>query len=389
MVSFLATQKAGFAILAVGVISCAQPTDLPSSTYRLGEPRTGTEAGSGGNKQAGDASGRDERDCENEEKGLSIVGGEFMRSGSPGFASSVMLAHAARAANGNWSVFCSGTLVGPQTVLTAQHCVVGVPSKDIVVLTGINTLSVRDAIPVVDQAHHPQSPTKDLLTKVDLALLKLAQAPSAPAKPALVFTGNNDELKSTVLRGVGSGRVSNMHNASGVMKFVDILPSAVANFASSGIDVAPIHGKSLIFKTPPDSSVCNGDSGGGFFLRDNAREIVVAVAKAKVIRPNGECRSDVDGAIATLVSAEIEWMRESDGAVKSYMDVPPSTPSPAPSPTPVAIVTGNAAPNQTTAQAPTPVGMMSGTGAPSSPTTNSSDQGPSPSATPAIRKICK
>ncbi len=85
--------------------------------------------------------------------------------------------------------FCAGTIIAPQAVVTAAHCVEGAPVNAIDVVTGRRRLSSADGqrIPVSSIRVHPAY--NDRTGRNDVAVLLLSQPTSAPG---LALAGAGD-----------------------------------------------------------------------------------------------------------------------------------------------------------------------------------------------------
>lgn len=198
-----------------------------------------------------------------------IIGGVY----DPGDPAVVAFAFESKSYPGRYYAFCTGTLIAPQTVLTAGHCAHpkqpadgGVdPYRYVVLFTPVaagtdpSTGNVFDcvapectAVDVVDQVVHPQF-TEIGDINHDLTLLRLAQPVLDPEWIALSDTALDSTFVGRPVRHVGFGETtSGDDNSAGVKEQATLTIS----------DVKP----DRIGELGRSPQTCNGDSGGPAFL---------------------------------------------------------------------------------------------------------------------------
>jgi len=148
---------------------------------------------------------------------------------------------------------CSGVLVAPTVVLTAAHCVFGVPASDLQVLTGPDTSAPEQTLAVQSAAAYPTyDSASGLAGGVDLGVVFLAAPSSIPPMP--VRTDVTDaELTGASLTLIGYGLSSTTDpTTAGIRRSV----------------VAPVDTvcSRIVTAGDADANECEGDSGGAVLL---------------------------------------------------------------------------------------------------------------------------
>jgi hypothetical protein len=148
---------------------------------------------------------------------------------------------------------CSGVLVAPTVVLTAAHCVFGVPASDLQVLTGPDTNAPQQTLAVQGAAAYPTyDSASGLAGGVDLGVVYLTTPSSIPPMP--VRTDVTDaELTGASVTLIGYGLSSTTDPTTAGLRRSVVAP--VDTVCSRIITVGDA-----------DANECEGDSGGAVLL---------------------------------------------------------------------------------------------------------------------------
>lgn len=198
---------------------------------------------------------------------------------------------------GRWC--CTGTLVAPNVVVTAGHCIEPGCCERVFVGTDVSEPGQGRVITVDDKKTHPSY--KPPRKQGDIAVLLLAEAID-DVRPRLIAKASALGKARTV-RVVGYGHTDAFGSTGyGIRRMVDV-PLA-SNDPQFGSDPSSEFVAGAPFL---DRDSCSGDSGGPAYVVSNGRWLLAGAtsrATASSVRTCG------DGGIYTLVPAYQEWLAQ-------------------------------------------------------------------------------
>jgi hypothetical protein len=152
---------------------------------------------------------------------------------------------------------CTGTLVGCDKFLTAAHCIEAAPSGPyLVFFQDLGFFAVREVRWEKDQYAFPY---------FDLAMLTLARPVEGIAPMPINMTVK--PLNKSIATIVGFGRTGGSRYDYGVKRDGSVrLDACPASYASKKLLCWTFDAD--VKSRPPRANTCNGDSGGGIFMRD-------------------------------------------------------------------------------------------------------------------------
>ncbi|MBS1984937.1 MAG: serine protease [Bdellovibrionales bacterium] len=250
------------------------------------------------------ACGAQESKTETRERATAILGGEDA-TGQEVFAKSIVGIIDTEA-----GALCTGSLIAPNIVLTAAHCVSDFPDDETVVQAPTTNIQVRfglevrkSPIALVRQADaivvNPKwfEHFNDEQNTGDLALVHFEGTLPDGYQPITLAHSREDLFngENAVLAGYGITD-GVLHTGAGRLRFVNI-PLADVNFSDTEVRLDQTAGK----------GACHGDSGGPGYLVQNGQYVLWGVT-SRGLGEGDKAVNCQDGAAYTNVTAYLDWI---------------------------------------------------------------------------------
>lgn len=205
---------------------------------------------------------------------------------------------------------CTGTLIAPDIVLTAGHCVESEPYE--VIVDTVDYTQGGDRIPVKSSRAYP-----DWENKFDVGILMLEHVARARPRSIAPACAAKAGLRDGVMvHLVGFGMTSDTNPDNTKMREADlqIYDASCTTDDSCQASIAP-HGEFLAGGNGEGS--CFGDSGGPVFLTTKEGPALVGIVSRGLAIPGSTCS---DGGVYVRADKIVSWVQSVTG-----VDLDPST----------------------------------------------------------------
>ncbi len=253
-----------------------------------------------------------------------VVGGSRVPDGKWQDAAAIMSSYG--------GAVCSGTLIAPDVVLTAGHCI-GMGSSVVLGSTDLNQ-SGGEEIDIIQQTEYPNS-----YNTYDVGLLKLAAASTIAPRPiASGCIRDNYTADGADVAIVGFGAIDQDGSV-----YPDALYEAFTTISDADCS-NDIHGCNTAAR--PDGELtaggggidsCNGDSGGPLYLLTDRGEFLVGVTSRAFIDSTIPCSQ---GGIYVRPDKILGWL-ETTGGISLPEATCNAPPAPLATPAPVEVEAGD------------------------------------------------
>lgn len=194
-----------------------------------------------------------------------------------------------------YSIYCSGTLVGENTVVTAAHCVEAMSDGDYVVFGLVESGKATQGRKIVKKAFHEKwagIPEEDSRDVFDIGVAQFEGTAPAGYKPAGILADDSILINGAEVLLVGYGVTNGTYqNGSGILRYTKV-KIRDAKF-----------GQTELQTDETANGSCNGDSGGPGLVEVNGQFYLWGATS----RGDAACTNN---GIYTKVTSYRDWVTE-------------------------------------------------------------------------------
>ncbi|KAJ1801087.1 hypothetical protein LPJ59_000585 [Coemansia sp. RSA 2399] len=220
--------------------------------------------------------------------------------------------------------FCGGTLISPNYVVTAGHCVVSdgqfLPAANITIGYGSQDVTKQTQATTVSVTAHPKFLTNgNMDLEYDLALIKIDTIDfSTTTDRVAIYPGIIDPDQNLMAMGWG---ITQSNSLAEILQGVVVTTGDVATCKASNSEFQSQNGPQICTLTSltPGESTCEGDSGTSVVISQGDVQYLAGSVSFSVIPNGGTCSSNDGVRYFVHTHYYIEFIAATTGLTQDYL----------------------------------------------------------------------